>query len=110
MPSLVDYIGVPESYRDGAHHRRMISQVVNGLLVGRSNNRLMVTLEASATETVVRDARFTERTVPSLTPLNAAAATAVGAGVVWVEPLVGKVKIHHDASATERIFGLVWIG
>jgi hypothetical protein len=89
-------------------HLRILAQTINGTLRGRQNNTVTVTLNAGETTTEIIDNRFSPDTIPTLTPQTASAASASG---VYAVATTGKITIHHDASAaTDRRFGLIYVG
>lgn len=91
--------------------RKVVLQVVTDLLRGKTNNTFVVTLTPSVTTTTLTTELSTVDSEVLLTPKSATAATAIGAGVIWTEPLNGSVVVHHDSdAATDRTFGLAIIG
>lgn len=101
--------GVPEFWSGSVEeHVRKLAQAVNGILRGKTNNILEVTLAPGATQTEVLADRVTVSTVPIAVPRTASAAATIG---LWSESTTGKVILHHDASAaTDREFDLVLCG
>lgn len=92
--------------------RKSVLASVNDLLRGKSNNTYEVTLAVSpATTTTVPSEICTPESEVFVTPKTSTAATAVGAGVIWLEPLDGSFVVHHDSSASaNRTFGVAVIG
>ncbi len=91
--------------------RKVVLPIVNDLQRGKANNTYEVTLTASVTSTTVESSLCTTVSEIVLTPKSATAATALGAGVVWLEPLQGSFVIHHNSTAdTDRVFGAVLHG
>lgn len=90
---------------------RSIARVLQGVLLGKTNNVRDVTLAvAPATETVLADVVITKNTAAVLSPRSASAAAAMT--VLWHEvTAVGELTIHHDADAAEdRTFAVVLHG
>lgn len=89
-----------------------IVQSIRDLYAGRNNCYGEVTLRTSPnTTTVVDSPNSNEQSIPLLVPLNAAAATEVGAGSIYIssrEP--GTFTITHSSSAGSRRFGFVTLG
>lgn len=89
---------------------RRIASSVDGLMLGRSNNVISVTLEASATTTVVSDTRFTPDTVLLLEPVTANAA-AVAIQGIWQAAGAGTITLTHVSDAnTDLDFRAVYVG
>lgn len=99
---------------DESIHRRQISQSVNNLLLGRTNNVLDVTLEASSATTTVTDVRIGINTVLLLMPTTANASAEIGAGTIYVgqsSRVNGRVVITHaNNSQTDRTYKVVLVG
>ena len=90
---------------------RQIATSVRGLLVGETNNALVLALDPNVTTTAHSDTRIAAHMIPLLVPMSALAATAVGAGVVYVTVKSGELKVHHDSDpSTDRVFGIVFLG
>lgn len=91
--------------------RKLVLQTVGDLLRGKTNNTFDVTLTASVTTTTLETELSTEDSLAFLVPKTATAATAIGAGAVRTQCLVGSVVITHDSTAdTDRTFGLLIVG
>jgi hypothetical protein len=103
---------VPEFWKeDEAEHRRKLSQAVNMLMKGVSNNHFTVTLDAEETTTEVMHPPVRSGAGVQITPASSSAATSFASGLIWVETENGKAIIHHDASsATDRVFHLAFFG
>lgn len=83
-----------------------VQRVARALLDGKSNNTGTVTLTDSATTTTVTEMLCSATSVVVLMPQTATAATAIGAGAVYVTPGNGSFEITHDSTAdTDRTFG-----
>jgi len=82
----------------------LVSQSLNGVLDGQTNNDLELTLTANATTTELLDDRIHLATVPVLVPRTPSAAAAV----VSFAATKGKVTLTHDSSAaTDRTFAVL---
>ena len=90
---------------------RDVSNVVNNILAGKQNNTGSVTLATSATTTVVTSYIVGPETVLLFMPTNAAAATELAAGGMYVSSR-GKntFTITHANAGTTRVFDYVAIG
>lgn len=89
---------------------RRVALVVNGLLLGRSNNVYdEVTLNASATETLIEHDQITGDSVALLEPKTATAAAALG--VLYQTAATGVITLHHDSTGdTDRSFRYAVVG
>ena len=89
-----------------------IVQAIRDLYAGRNNCFGTVTLRTSPdTTTVVTAPNCSTQSIPLLTPLNAAAATELGAGTLYVSSRgLGTFTITHSSSAGTRTFGFVTLG
>jgi hypothetical protein len=89
-----------------------IVRAINQLAQGRGDNRGTVTLRASQTTTTVENQFVGENSSVILFPRSASAATAFGAGVVYVSSKTnGAFVITHDSNAaTDRIFDFIFVG
>jgi hypothetical protein len=103
---------VPEFWKGNEEeHRRKMSQAINQIQKGVTNNHYTVTLSANATTTEVRHPPARSGSGVQITPKTASAAASLAAGGIFVETETGKAIIHHDASAaTDRIFHLAFFG
>lgn len=104
----------PLDHEDGKEHRRLLGQSVQGLMSGKSNNILDVTLTASQASTTVEDARLTFSSVLLPMPRTANAAAEIGNGTMYVADsgrVNGEVTITHANNAqTDRDFYFVIVG
>ena len=92
-------------------HVRKVALILREMLKGKTNNTSVVTLDADATKTILTNARYSEDTVVNLSPRSETAATALAAGIIWIESHKGEIIVHHDSqSATDRQFGAVFVG
>lgn len=98
--------------RGDSSFERDSARVISGLLRGKLNATLDVTLVASASSTVVKDERFSEQVAVLFEPLTANAALEQAAGTLWVSArTAGEITITHaNAGSTDRSFRLVIIG
>lgn len=84
---------------------RMIRDLFQGAT--STNGSVSLTADGAATSTTVdlSDRRIcAPESHVTLTPTNAAAATEVGAGSLYVVPARGQFVIHHSASGSARTF------
>jgi hypothetical protein len=91
---------------------REISQVVNNLIDGKSNNTGSFTCTASAATTAVTDFRAGKSSIILLMPQTANAAAEVGNGTIHVSTRAKQsfTITHANNSQTDRTFGYVIIG
>ncbi|MCW5615894.1 MAG: hypothetical protein KIT32_12305 [Rhodocyclaceae bacterium] len=89
-------------------------RLVMGLLQGKMNVVIEVTLTASAAFTTVTDARIGYSSAPIAVPLTSNAAAELGAGTLYIPSatiLNGSFVIQHaNNSQTDRNFRFVVIG
>lgn len=107
---MADYASAPLSWGSWAEWLKRVSLVVNGLLLGQSNNVGQVTLAvAPATTTVITNPRITARTVLLLSPTTATAAAALA--TLYAVATNGSVTITHAANAAaDQTFGYALVG
>ena len=91
---------------------REISQVVNNLVDGKSNNTGTFTCTASAATTAVTDFRAGKSSIILLMPQTANAAAEVGNGTIHVSTRAKQsfTVTHANNSQTDRTFGYVVVG
>ena len=91
---------------------REISQVVNNLIDGKSNNTGSFTCTASAATPAVTDFRAGKSSIILLMPQTANAAAEVGNGTIHVSTRAKQsfTITHANNSQTDRTFGYVIIG
>ena len=104
---------VPEFLPDDREHRRQMARQLNGLLQGKLNVCLDVTLAAGAASTTIADARIgaVSAVVPAMA-LTAHAAAELAGGNVYVDGLTkGSCVVHHSNNAqTDRTIRFLIIG
>jgi len=112
--TVSEFPAPPLDSPDETFHRRQISQSVNSLLTGKTNNVLDVTLTASAASTTITDARIGVNTAFIFTPTTANASAEIGAGTIYVSTssrVNGSVAVTHANNAqTDRTFKVVLAG
>lgn len=91
-------------YPDEKLHRNQIATTVNELTKGRANNFGNVTLTASATSTVVADARIKSSMVVFLSPRTANAAGAWGTTYISAVADGSFTITHANAATLDRDF------
>ena len=110
---MIAYQPVPEFLVDEKEHRRQIARQMNGLLQGKLNVAVDVTLTANATSTTITDARIgaTSAVVPAMAR-TAHAASELASGTVYVDGLTkGSCVVHHsNNSQTDRTIRFLIIG
>tara|TARA_R110002020_G_scaffold285960_1_gene501490 strand:- start:1184 stop:1504 length:321 start_codon:yes stop_codon:yes gene_type:complete len=91
---------------------RDISEVVNNILDGNTNNKGSVTLTASATSTAVADLRAGPESVVVLMPTTANASAEVGAGTIYVSARAKQTftLTHANNGQTDRTYKYAIIG
>jgi len=101
------YPQLPKTWSDPEEHVFKLTQSLNGLLNGETNNVLSVTLNPSSTTTEISDDRIHPNTVPILVPKTASAAATI-----WsYNASKGKVTLTHDSDpASDRRFGVLLFG
>jgi len=91
-----------------------VAGAVDGIMSGKTNNTLAVTLTASQATTTVTDARIGSNTVLILVPITANAAAEVGAGGLYqTRPNATEnqaVLNHANNAQTDRDFIAVLVG
>lgn len=98
---------VPEFWGELKEHIRKITDAVNGLLSGRTNNWYDVTLTQNATETILISPLVGLQTRAYLSPRTESAALAR----VWSTAADGILTIHHDAAPDpDRQFTVLLVG
>ena len=96
----------PVTHRNALEHRRLLANVANGALDGRTNNAASVTLTANQATTVVTDFRVGVDSVITFMPKTANAAAEVGAGGMYISSR-GKETFtitHANNAQTDRDF------
>ena len=91
---------------------REISEVVNNILDGNTNNKGSVTLTASAASTAVTDLRAGPESVVVLMPTTANASAEVGAGTIYVSARAKQTftLTHANNGQTDRTYKYAIIG
>lgn len=88
-----------------------ISDVVNGVLGGKTNNTASVTITNSATTTVVADFNVGPESAILFMPTTSAAATELAAGGMYVSARSkNSFTITHSSASSSRIFTYVVVG
>jgi hypothetical protein len=95
---------------DEKEHRRKIASTVNQMLGGKMNCTGTLTLAATATATVLTDARIGPASVILLMPATASAAAAVAGLYVGARGKGSATLSHAAAPATDQRFGYAVIG
>ena len=112
--TVSEFPAPPIGSPDEEYHRQQISQSVNQVLTGKTNNVLDVTLTASAASTTITDARIGVNTALIFTPATANASAEIGAGTIYVvttSRVNGSVAVTHaNNSQTDRTFKVVLVG
>ena len=87
---------------------RQVSNVVNSILVGRTNNTGLLTLTSSTSTTIISDTRIGTASVPVLTPTSATAASERA----WVSNVSkGAFTVNHSNSTqSDRTFRYALVG
>lgn len=99
IPSFIGYTA-PDYEPDEKKHRRRISDSLKGMINGKINCHIDVTLTPSSTTTVITDSRISPYSVlaPSM-PLTSDGATAVKNGI-WISGLNnGQATANHASNA-----------
>ena len=90
---------------------RAISEVVNGVMNGKTNNTGNITLNQGATSTTLNDARIGGDSVILFMPLNDHAADELAHGHMYVSARnQGSATITHGNHMHDMIFAYVVIG
>jgi hypothetical protein len=90
---------------------RQISEVVNLMMLGKTNNTGRITLRQNETTTVITDEKIGLYSAIFLSPTNADAATEVGAGFVYISSTgKGTATITHSSRAYDMKFSYAVIG
>lgn len=92
--------GLPYNISDPSEYQKRANPLINSILQGKMNVTLAITLNASATTTIIKDARigFYSAIIPAMaTTAHGAAAIAAG---IWVNNIItGQATINHASSA-----------
>lgn len=104
------YQGVQEVIADEKEHRRQIARLANSLLQGKTNNVIQVTLNPSATTTVITDKRIGANTGIFLSPLSANAAGAIAGLYVSSQTNGSATLTHANTATTDRTFNALLVG
>lgn len=100
----------PANSPDAKLWMRQIAQSVQGVLGGKMNVCLDVTLNANATTTTIIDPRISYFNAIHLVPLTANAAAALGTTYVSAQ-LKGQATLTHANDAnTDKTFRVVFLG
>ena len=90
---------------------RAVSEVVNGIMNGKTNKTGTVTLGTSVTSTVISDARIGADSVILFMPTNVNAATILSGGLLYVSSRgKGTATITHPTTILSSTFAYVVIG
>ena len=101
----------PTDLEDQRRLNRLQSQTISGLMSGRSNNVLDVTLIASSTSTTVTDARIGVNTVALCIPTTASAAAIAAPYRDFTAPVNGSMSLIHPSSAAVDLdFKVILVG
>lgn len=97
---------VPEYLSDEKEHRRQIARAVRGMIQGKINVTLPITLNASQTTTTIQDSRISAYSAicPAMaTTASGAASIAAGIYITNLIPqlasMPGSAIIHHASNA-----------
>ena len=103
---------IPESWDEKRTNEqiRKIAVTLNQMIGGRADNVVPFSLGVDVTETTLTIPSMNAEMSFQVTAQSSNAASAIVAGL-WVEPKIGKVIVHHDASPqTDRTFAGVFSG
>lgn len=90
---------------------RAVSEVVNGIMNGKTNNTGKITLRTSQTSTTINDARIGADSVILFMPLTENAADELAHGHMYVSSRgKGVATITHGNHNSSMIFAYVVIG
>jgi hypothetical protein len=101
---------VPETFPNIPDWMRRAAQVVNGILLGRTNNTGTFDMTPSATTTTVQNERISDDTVALLEPMTSEAAADHAAGIYQVASAGQIVFTHRNSPNTSRTFRYVLVG
>ena len=90
----------------------LLADRVNGLLNGKSNSRIDVTLTANVASTTVTDARIGVNTQLIWTPTSANASVEIGAGTIY-QSTTGTgsaIIVHANNAQADRTFRMSMVG
>jgi hypothetical protein len=104
------YQAPPEILSNSGEHRRQLARAVRGLMEGKANVTLDVTLAANAASTTVSDSRIGFYSALILVPLSADAAAALPTTFISTLSKGVAVLSHANAASTDRSFRLVILG
>lgn len=101
----------PRDLEDERKHRRQLALAVDGLMFGRSNNVLDVTVDENQTSTTVTDSRIGVNTVALCVPTTANAAAIDAPYRDFSSPVNGEMDLIHASDAnTDKTFKVILIG
>lgn len=98
----------PKTPAQAYEELRKVKEVVNGLLDGRSNNWLDVTLDPLVQTTLVRSEVVRASCSAYFSPRNALSAAAL-TSLFW-DVADGLLTVHHDVSTSPRPFRVLLVG
>ena len=101
---------VPRSWHDTRDHLARLSDAINNILRGKTNNGGELTLTANSATTTLTDMRIGADSVILLQPTSANGAAALS-GLYFGTPGTGSVTVNHANNAqTDKTFRYVVIG
>ena len=105
------YPGVDANSADESKHRQQMARVITNLNGGKLNAVADITLNASATSTILTDSRIGPASHITLEPVTSDALKAKQAGLFVSARVKGSCTISHaSASATDQTFTMLIIG
>ena len=101
---------LPEHSQRTDEHYKVLSQAINSLIGGKSDNVGTFTLAAGAASTTVTDNRFESNQVPLWMPTTANAATATANVYVSARAKGSFTLTHANNAQTDRTFLYIRVG
>jgi len=109
--TVASYFTVPRELNDWTHAQRLNAVAINGLLQGRSNNVLDVTLNTASATTTVSDARVSAFSVPVCLPADSTAALYTMPWRNYATAVGGSLILNHTTSiSTTAVIKIILIG
>lgn len=106
MTTLRRYTVPPNYWSDIKSQLRKVSDAVNGLMKGQSNNHYLVTLDRQGTTTELKSQIVGPQTAVFLGPRTPEAA----AYTPWFSIEPGVVTFHHDLVDADRTYSVLLVG
>lgn len=109
--SVSEFSVPPRDLEDERKHRRQLALAIDGLMFGRSNNVLDVTVDANQTSTTVEDSRIGVNSVAICIPTTANAAAITAPYRDFTSPVNGSMSLLHASDANaDKTYKVILVG